>query len=101
MRIKDIVILVGVAAGIYFNLVFQDSLAGSVGSDWQADVLNHPTEAQLAVERSGRVVIYDGLTNRQVDQALDQQFDRIDAMMFVRTRHPQPQGGFESDDDCD
>ncbi len=53
--------------------------------DWQLRMLNQPSEAQLALEKKGRVFIYDGLTDAQVDQAMDEQFERMEAMMFVRT----------------
>ena len=47
-------------------------------------------------------MIYDGLDEPVVDQALDQQFERIEHMMFVRTRHVTPAGTVEvEDDDCD
>jgi hypothetical protein len=36
------------------------------------------------------MVIYDGLTEPQVDKAMDQAFDRIEHMMFIRVKVPQP-----------
>jgi len=52
--------------------------------DWQMNLLFHPTEEQLALEKKGQVMIYDGLTDKMVQAALDTQFDRIDSMMFTR-----------------
>lgn len=101
MLIKDIVIMVGVLAGIYVNLIFQDSLADPAADEWQLQHLHQPSSAQRSAEQSGRIIIYDGIESEEIEQALDRQFERIDAMMFVRTRYPQPQGGYESDDDCD
>jgi len=53
---------------------------------WQLRRLNEPTERERAHEREGHVYIYDGLTDREVDQALSAHFKRIEYMMFVGTR---------------
>jgi hypothetical protein len=53
---------------------------------WQLRRLNAPTERELAHERKGRVYIYDGLSDREVDHALNAHFERIEYMMFVGTR---------------
>ena len=53
---------------------------------WQLRRLNAPTERELAHERKGRVYIYDGLSDRAVDHALNAHFDRIEYMLFVGTR---------------
>lgn len=50
---------------------------------WQRNALFDPSPNQLARERAGAVMIYDGLTDRQVERALNTQFDRLDSMMFV------------------
>ncbi len=52
---------------------------------WQTNLLLNPTPRQLELENKGRVNIYDGLKDTEVDRALDTQFDRIQSMMFVRT----------------
>jgi hypothetical protein len=56
------------------------------GDSWQERMLYHPTPAQLEVEQSrDRVMFYHGLTDTQVAQAMDQQFERIEHMMFTGT----------------
>ncbi|MGA7178137.1 MAG: hypothetical protein WBX11_00925 [Thiobacillaceae bacterium] len=60
--------------------------------DWEVRRLMHPTPLELQDEQSGKVYIYDGLTDREVDQALDKNFDRIESMMFVGTVKTDKQG---------
>lgn len=64
---------------------------------WQLRRLNDPTEQERAQERHGRVYIYDGLTDREVDEALDAHFDRIEHMMFMGTRRTAPNGQVSTD----
>ena len=69
--------------------------------DWQQRRLLNPSAEVRAREESGQVFIYDGLAETQVDQAVDTQFGRLENMMFVRVRHPEPDGEISTDDDCD
>lgn len=57
---------------------------------WLLRRLNEPTPRERAHERRGNVYVYDGLTDREVDQALSRHFDRIEYMMFVGTRKTDP-----------
>ena len=57
-------------------------------------------EHLLLAEAKGRVMIYDGMPIDVVDRAMDEQFDRIDHMMFTRIRHPAPEGEEVEDDGC-
>lgn len=57
---------------------------------WLTRRLNQPTDRELKHERKGNVYIYDGLTDRDVDHALNAHFDRIEYMMFLGTRKTVP-----------
>jgi len=72
--------------------------------DYQIKRLLTPSVTELAVEDRGSVYIYDSLEMKQVDAALDQHFDRIENMMFIRIHHLPPTGsgpGLVEDDDCE
>jgi len=73
----------------------------SATSTYVRNALFNPSRTQLNAETRGRVTIYDGLHNSEVETALNTQFGRIDNMMFVRTRHTLEDGSVEQDDDCD
>ena len=71
--------------------------------DYQLRRLVAPTPDERIAENRGSIYIYDSLEAADVDSALDQQFHRIQNMMFVRTRH-RPTGGGPAeaeDDGCD
>ncbi len=78
---------------------------------WQHNLLFAPSPEQVEIEKRGRVVIYDGLRDIDIDRAMDEQFHRVQSMMFVRTVVTDAQGvpaadpetGMRiiEDDDCD
>lgn len=67
--------------------------------NYQKNALLNPSDSLLKAEARGRIMIYDGLQIAMIDKAMDEQFDRIDSMMFVRTQHPMANGQVEVEDD--
>ena len=79
-------------------LVWTPFMAGATDS-FQIKTLFAPGKSTLQAESRGRVMIYDGLDEEVVDRALDEQFDRIEHMMFTRIHHAEPDGSYGSEDD--
>jgi hypothetical protein len=80
-------------------VMFLATLSAAAGDSYQKNVLFSPHQSQLRAEAKGRVMIYDGLESRVVDRAMDEQFDRIDNMMFIRIRHASEDGDYYVEDD--
>jgi hypothetical protein len=87
-----------------FAMLAPPAMAEGANERFQYNALFNPTTGQLKAEARGHVMIYDGLDNAMVDRALDGQFDRIEHMMFIRTRQTQAdddgEEGTVDDDDC-
>ena len=84
------------------SLIWNPAVFSAENEDWQLSMLFDPSAAQLKVEERGRVFIYDGIKSTDIQKVMDSQFDRLDNMMFVRTKVVNADGKVESkDDDCD
>lgn len=54
--------------------------------------LLEPTESEIAQEHKGRIYIYEGLRDIDIERAMDSEFNRIEHMMFIRTRKTNDKG---------
>lgn len=80
-------------------------------TEWQLRRLFAPTTREVERESKGRVFIYHRLPDTAVARALDEQFDRVDAMMFTgviitnsegkEVRDPDTGDPLVEDDGCD
>lgn len=73
------------------------ALAGeTVNYRWQIDKLMQPSESQIQREKESQsVFIYEQLMTADVDRALEDQFERVEHMMFVKTMLPPTDKGGE------
>lgn len=85
--------------GLAATLISSSIAAAADVSDIEQRRLFEPTEAERAAEAEGRIYIYDGLTDRDVQRALDDEFERVDSMMFIRTRKTDEDGKIKRDED--
>ena len=60
--------------------------AGADVRDIELRRLLAPTAAELRAEAVGRIYIYDGLRESDIAQAMDEEFERVENMMFIRTK---------------
>ena len=58
-----------------------------------------PAPAELAAEAAGRIYIYEGLRDTDVERALEEEFERVDSMMFIRTKVTDDSGDVREDPD--
>ena len=73
--------------------------------------LFEPSPGELRDEAAGRIYIYEGLPTRDIERAMDEEFKRVQSMMFIRVKPrddngnkaPQTPGsdaGYVQDDGC-
>jgi hypothetical protein len=77
---------------------------GLLGDSHDLRRLMQPSPVELASEQRGHIHIYDALEINQVNAALDENFDRIQNMMFTRIHHLPPTGSGPAeveDDGCE
>ena len=83
-----------------FGMILALSNTGiHAGDTYQYKVLFNPSEANLASEKRGRVMIYSGMKEEEVEMAMENQFDRIENMMFINTQRRTETGEYVADDD--
>lgn len=88
----------------------QAAFSDSLYSRWQMQRLLQPGAAQLKQESKGKVFIYEGLKDKEINRVMREQFERVDSMMFIGTiitdkngkpkRDPKTGNVMFEDDDC-
>ncbi len=87
VRLFVISLLASTATPVFANNSFYNKLLFS------------PSDSMLKAETRGRIMIYDGMDSETIERAMDEQFNRIDNMMFTRIHHVQENGEEYVDDD--
>jgi hypothetical protein len=77
-----------------------------IGSANAADIseiekrrLFEPTEAEVNAEAAGRIYIYEGLSGADIARAMDEEFERVENMMFIRIKKTDENGEVMTDPD--
>jgi hypothetical protein len=68
-------------------------------SDIERRRLFEPTQGELRDEAKGRIYIYDGLRDTDFSRAMDEEFERVENMMFIRIKPTDEQGEVFKDPD--
>lgn len=94
---------ISVATAIIINmLLFLATMPAQAMDNFLYKTLFTPSDYILKAEDKGRIMIYDSLTSKTIDKAMDEQFNRIENMMFVSIIHEQDNGEYYVEDDgCD
>lgn len=95
-------VISSVSTAIIINMLLVLVSMPAKADSYQYKSLFTPSDFTLKSEAKGRIMIYDSLTSKTIDKAMDEQFDRIENMMFVRIVHEQENGEYYVEDDgCD
>ena len=77
--------------GAALLMLGENSWAGDV-RDIDLRRLFEPTKAEREEEATGRIYIYDGLRDIDIERAMRDQYDRIENMMFIREKKTDGKG---------
>lgn len=101
MTIKEILVLIVTLAGIYANLLFQDSLAAGGEEAVDSERLHAATLQSPESLGLSRVTVYGRVSITDKNRVLDQPVGRAESIMPVRAPAPSSDVADGSDDDCD
>ena len=85
------------ALPVYFLAAASSVAFATDVSDIELRRLFVPTAAELAAEASGKVYIYEGLRDIDVERAIEEEFKRVENMMCIRTKKTTETGGIAKD----
>jgi hypothetical protein len=92
---EEVVMKLGIVFGLAVAIA-GPLMAGDV-REIELRRLFEPTPAELQSEAKGRIFIYEGLRDTDVEQAMEQQFNRIESMMFIRVQRTNEKGEVKKD----
>lgn len=75
----------------------QAAFSQSVYERWQLKRLFEPAKSQLKLEQKGRVFVYEGLQDKVINRVMEDQFERVETMMFVGTVVTDEKGRVKKD----
>jgi hypothetical protein len=81
--------LVHGASSVIGTLIFDPLAQAKDLRDIELRRLFEPTSAEVRAEQEGRIYIYEGLKETDIVRAMQEQFQRLDSMMFIRVQ-PTP-----------
>lgn len=84
MKIDTLDLVIVVAALLLASVTAQTRADETAAMKWKMSQLYQPSADQLRREQRGHVFIYDGLKDKDIDRAMNTQFERLDRMMFTR-----------------
>jgi hypothetical protein len=85
-RLKTKLLICGLALGAC------DVAIGKDVRDIELRRLFEPTVAEQRAETSGRIYIYESLRESDVSRAMEEEFDRVENMMFIRVKQTDEKG---------
>ena len=68
-------------------------------SDIELRRLFEPSTSELAAEAKGGIYIYEGLRDTDIERAMEEQFERLENMMFIRSIKTDESGEIQHNPD--
>lgn len=92
-------LIISILVGISLDVFAENDPTETKLISWQMDMIYHPNQSLLGREARGFVTIYDGFTDAQVAQVLDDKFYRIDSMIFTGIKITETSGEVMKDNE--
>jgi hypothetical protein len=88
------------APGLITGLLLISAVCGAADlREIELRRLFEPTGEELQEEAEGRIYIYDGLRDIDVERAMEEEYERVENMMFIREKKTDEKGETLTDPD--